>query len=90
MGIWIERLRIDERILDKIQSKHNVQYHETIEVVESDYVIRRGREGTYLVYGQTAAGRYLLLVLIAETAGDWRVVTARDMTDTERRQFRRR
>lgn len=40
--------------------------------------VQSGRAGTREVFGQTATGRYLL------------VVTARDMTDPERRAFRRK
>jgi hypothetical protein len=46
-----------------------------------------GRSGTTLVYCTTSAGRYLLVVLAEELDGTWRVVTARDMTDSERRTF---
>ena len=50
--------------------------------------VRRGREGLYEVYGQTAAGRYLLVVLAYVGSGIGRVVTARDMTVAERRRYR--
>ena len=44
------------------------------------------------MFGQTAAGRYLLIVLIANSAegGTWTVLTARQMTDAERRLFQAR
>ncbi len=48
-----------------------------------------GRDGTTLVYGRTYAGRYLLAVVIAE-AEEAFVVTARDMTDGEKKTFRRK
>jgi hypothetical protein len=59
--------------------------------------MRRGREGTYYVYGQTAAGRYLwacmaisLGVYIVASRSEpnaWSLVAARDMTESERRQY---
>ena len=48
-----------------------------------------GREGTTLAYGRTYAGRYLLVVVIAEGQEAF-VVTARDMTDAEKKTFRRK
>jgi uncharacterized DUF497 family protein len=51
--------------------------------------MRRGREGTYYVYGQTAAGRYLWACIVASRSEPtaWSLVTARDMTESERRQY---
>lgn len=48
-----------------------------------------GREGTELIFGMTAAGRYLLAVLAEAFDGRHDVVPARDLTDTEGRTFRR-
>jgi uncharacterized protein len=48
-----------------------------------------GRDGATLVYGRTYAGRYLFAVAIAE-AEEAFVVTARDMTDNEKKTFRRK
>ncbi len=45
-----------------------------------------GREGTTLIYGRTYAGRYLLVVAIAE-GGEAFIVTARDMTSSEKKTF---
>jgi len=42
----------------------------------------------YYVLGQTSAGRYLLCVVIAFPDGNGYPVTARPMTDKERRRFR--
>jgi len=49
--------------------------------------VRRGREGLYKVFSRTVAGRYILVVLAYLGRGNWRVVTARDMTDKERRLY---
>jgi hypothetical protein len=48
-----------------------------------------GRAGTTLVYGRTYAGRYLLVVVIPEGQEAF-VVTARDMTEAEKKTFRRK
>lgn len=49
-----------------------------------------GREGTRLVFGTTNAGRHLLIVLAEGLDGSDYCVTAREMTDSERRLFRRK
>lgn len=49
-----------------------------------------GREGTRYLFGTTGAGRYLLVVLAEAMDGRDYVVTAREMTDTERQAFRRK
>lgn len=53
-------------------------------------LVAKGREDVTLVFGTTDAGRHLVVVLA--DAGDGRlfVVTARGMTDAERRAFARR
>jgi len=84
----IEALEIDDHILEKIESKHRVSFTEVEEACLSEgRHIRRGREGLYKVFSQTAAGRYILAVLVNLGGGNWRVVTAREMTDNERRLY---
>jgi uncharacterized DUF497 family protein len=58
-------------------------------ILEGPYWATPGREGTTLAYGRTYAGRYLLVVVIAEGEEAF-VVTARDMTDAEKKTFRRK
>jgi uncharacterized protein len=84
----IESLEIDDHILDKIESKHRVSFEEVEEVcLSEERHIRRSREGLYKVFGQTAAGRYLLIVLVNLGSGRWKIVTGREMTDGERRLY---
>lgn len=49
-----------------------------------------GRSETTLVFAMTDAGRYLLVVTAPALDGGVNVVTARDLTDSERRTFRRK
>jgi uncharacterized DUF497 family protein len=49
-----------------------------------------GRDGTTLLFGQSHAGRYLPVVFAASGGGRWHVVTARDMTDSERRIYKKK
>jgi uncharacterized DUF497 family protein len=86
----IEALDIDDDVLDKIESRHGVPFHEVEEACYSRHRhVRRGREGLYKVFSQAEAGRYLLVVLVDLGGGVWKVVTAREMTDQERRLYRR-
>jgi len=84
----IEALEIDDHILDKIESKHGVSLEEVEEACLSEaHHVRRSREGLYKLFGQTAAGRYILVVLVNLGRGVWKIVTAREMTDSERRLY---
>ncbi len=84
----IESLEIDDHILDKIESKHGVSFQEVEEACLSDgRHVRRGREGLYKLFSQTENGRYILVVLVNLGRGTWKVVTAREMTDSERRLY---
>jgi uncharacterized DUF497 family protein len=69
---------------------HGVTLDEVREaVLEHPYWAAPGRDGTTLIYGRTYAGRFLLVVTLAE--GDEAfVVTARDMTEAEKKTFRRK
>ena len=86
----IDALEVDDGILDKIESKHGVAWHEAEEAVHSaERHVRRGRDGLYKIFSRTDAGCFLLVVLADQGSGIWRVVTARDLTEQERRLYRR-
>ncbi len=53
-------------------------------------LVQGGPHGTTYVMGTTLAGRYLFVVVATADRGGVYVVTAREMTDVERRRFRRR
>ncbi|MDD4859057.1 MAG: hypothetical protein PHR56_02505 [Dehalococcoidales bacterium] len=84
----IESLEIDDHILDKIESKHGVSFEEIEEacLLEARHV-RRSRDGLYKFFSRTAAGHHILAVLVNIGSGRWKVVTAREMTDSERRLY---
>ena len=73
-------------------ARHGVNAEEVEEVLHGVTVQLGAPLTRLLVLGRTLAGRYLVVVLEALTkAGDLcRVVTARDMTESERRLYRRR
>ena len=67
---------------------HGVTPEEPDEVLgDPGGVLVCGRSGFYRLYGKTGAGRKLLLVLADEGAGIGGPVTARDLTDAERRRY---
>ena len=87
---FIDAIEIDDHILDKIESKHGVGFDEACEACYSDERhVRRGREGLYKVFSRNEAGRFLLVVLAPLGGGNWKLVTAREMTRQERRLYER-
>jgi hypothetical protein len=71
---------------------HGVSPGDVEEVVYArPRLVGRGRDQTTLVWGRTAAGRHLLVVLAADHSGSTSfVVTARDMTAREKAAFKAR
>jgi uncharacterized protein len=87
--VLIESLEIDDHILEKIESKHGVTFNEVEEACLSDERhVRRSKEGFHKVFSQTEAGKYLLVVLVNLEGGRWKIVTAREMTDSERKLYK--
>ena len=87
----IENITWDEDTADHI-SRHAVSPEEVEEVLFNDsdsQRIMRGKENRYLAYGKTNAGRFLLVVLIIANRKT-RIITARDMTDREKKFYRRK
>ena len=87
----IENITWDEDTVNHI-SRHAVSPEEVEEVLFNDSDtprIMRGKENRYLAYGKTNAGRFLLVVLIIANRKT-RIITARDMTDREKKFYRRK
>ena len=88
--LYIESLEVDDHILDKIESKHGITFSEIEEACLSDKRhVRKGKEGLYKLFSQTDAGRYILVVLLNLGDSNWKVVTAREMTDSERQLYKK-
>lgn len=81
--VQLDDVDIDVHILDKIESKHGVSFKEVEEVCYGRHHDRRGPGQVYRLFGQTEAGRYLLVVVASRGQGVWKVVTARDMVASE-------
>ncbi len=80
-------------VIDKLASKHNVSTDEVEEVFEH---VPRYRfieigdvegEDVYAAFGQSNAGRYLIVYFIHKATGEALIITAREMTGKERRSY---
>jgi uncharacterized DUF497 family protein len=79
---WWDEINI-EHIAD-----HGIEPFEAEEAVDNRPLIMRAGEGKYIAYGQTDAGRYLVVVFALKDEQRLRVITARDMTQAEKRKVR--
>lgn len=71
-------------------ARHNVNPDEVWEVCENPFhLARRQGSNRYLIYGQTIDGRYLFVVLEHTQGTVYKPITVRNMTDREKRNFRR-
>ena len=70
-------------------ARHHVSPDEVEEACFNGPLVLRGRGGRYYALGRTDSGRYIMVVLECR-GGIARVITARNMTDAERRRFIRR
>lgn len=79
----------DENNISHIE-RHRVTVDEVEEACFSRPLILRGRWKRYYALGQTDSGRYLTVIFIPKFGGTIKVITARDMDDSERRRYGRR
>jgi uncharacterized DUF497 family protein len=69
-------------------AQHGVTPEEFNEVCQGNILFKKGRgEKIYLIYGQTENKRYLFLVVKALGQGKYRPITARNMTEKEKRIY---
>jgi hypothetical protein len=69
---------------------HGVSPEEVEQATECPFSTMPGRDGTTSLFGQAHSGRYLLAVLAESGDGRWHVMTARSMTEAERRVFKKK
>jgi uncharacterized protein len=80
-------------VVDKLAGKHNVTTDEVEELLNGRprfRFIEKGNvqgEDLYAAMGQTRAGRYLLAYFVRKTTGEALIVTARDMTEKEKKSY---
>ena len=86
----MREIRWTEESEDHI-ARHGVTPIEVEQVLYSrPRLVAKGRDGVTLVFGTADSGRQLVVVLTDAEDGRLFVVTARGMTDSERRAFARR
>ena len=82
-----------EVFVDKLEHKHRVMPDEVEQVLFSKPFIRRAEKGrvqgedVYVAYGQTTTGRYLVVFFILKYQTAALPISARDMTQAERRYY---
>jgi uncharacterized DUF497 family protein len=89
---WVQfdELEIHDDVLEKVQRKHGVEFHEIEEACHaSRQYVRRARGGLYSLQAQTEAGRHLTVLLARAQHRVWRIVSARDMNLRVRRAYGR-
>lgn len=74
---------------EKHIAEHNVTMSEVADVLAAEHIKHSGRNDTVIVAGTTDTGRHLIAVA-ADDDGLAFVVTARDMTASEKQAYRRR
>lgn len=82
-----------DEIIEKLEWKHNVQPREVTEVLSNTYKFcfvekgHRSGENVYVAMGETYAGRYLIVFFIYKKDKSAFILSARNMTDSERRKY---
>ena len=85
--IWLQD------IVEKLKWKHNVNEYEVIELLENNPKFRyiekgyQKGENVYAALGQTTAGRYLIVFFVYKKTKQALIVSARDMTNKERKKY---
>jgi hypothetical protein len=85
--IWLDE------IIDKLAIKHNVSQNEVLEVFFNQPYFRfvekghRQGENVYAALGQTRGGRHLIIFFIYKKDGRVMILSARNMTTSERRKY---
>lgn len=81
------------QFIEKIERKHNVSVDETEQIFANHPRIYRIEKGDvmgddlYRLLGQTDAGRYLAVFFIYKSGGKALIISARDMSDRERKNY---
>ncbi len=71
-------------------ARHRIEADEAEAVLDNRPLILRTDDDKYLAYGPTDEGRLLLVVFIRKPGPLVRVITSRDLTDAEKKRYRRR
>jgi len=89
----ITRIIWKDQFVEKLAEKHQVSVSEAEDVLHSKPLIRKVGKGhvkgenVYAAYGQSVAGRYLVVFYIRKKTGALLPISARDMDEAERRYY---
>lgn len=92
----IRRLIWLDEIIEKLLRKHNVRQHEVREILANQPYFRfvekghRLGENVYAAMGQTKGGRHLIIFFVHKKDKSALILSARDMTDAERKRYEQR
>jgi uncharacterized DUF497 family protein len=87
----IQNITWNQETVDHI-ANHGVSPEEVEQVLFNDEdvpIIMRGKENKYLTYGETENGLFLFVVWVSKYRKT-NIVTARDMTNKEKKFYRKR
>lgn len=93
--VLIRKIIWKDLFVEKLKLKHGVSVVEAEEVLWAQPHIRRMSKGkvknehVYAAFGQTVAGRYLIVFYIRKVSGSILPISARDMDDGERNYYER-
>lgn len=82
-----------DQFVEKLASKHGVEIEEVEEVLFTKPHVRLFEKGhikgenLYAAYGQTKAGRYLIVFFVLKNRTAALPISARDMTQSERKYY---
>jgi uncharacterized DUF497 family protein len=79
----------EQAVVRKLWEKHRVEPGEVEEVFFDDRPLFKRHGEIYHAYGQTVAGRYLFVVFRYLGGGKAKPITAYEMTEKQRRYYRR-
>lgn len=91
----IEGITWLEEVVEKLRRKHRVSEHEVEEALLAAPQFRfveagfRQGEDVYAALGRAEGGRYLIVFFVLKADRHALIISARDMTRTERRRYER-
>jgi hypothetical protein len=82
----------DEETIEHIWERHHLRIEEVDEAFHDPEALihHTGKYGRQVVYGKTGGGRYLIIIVEFKSRQSALLVTARQMTDSEKRRYKRR
>jgi len=85
--VRIKRLNWDKRNIFHIAC-HRITVRNIENVCSGRHIARKVKD-RYLIYGVTEAGKHILIVL-EKTGDDFRPITARDMSESEKKVYKKK